>query len=503
MAIRKTTHVLKNAQTNNKSLPTNGIQMGEPLVNLFNGVLFFSGVTSGDYVPFVDPLNSTSGGTYFEVGSNLYNLKIRNQITHYNGVNNLSGKFLSGTTNGFVLANISDIGGISDFIYQPSANTLTIYLSNGSSETVYINSFSGITLTGPSYYQQNISSPTNSYEIANVGFVTAYTANFDANNTYVTGGTNNSATNFTNTASIGLKYNRDIIDNTYSLPYTNTYLTGTTLDNNKVYFYRNDGTSFFVDLNSLSPTGVTSLDTYVTGFTYDSSSNKLTISQNQGKQDLPVFIDVLSGLTISNLTASQVVYVGSDGKLKTESDFLYNDSTNTLTVGTTTSGKLIVNNSLSDGPSTFGQGGLTVGSNGTHSSPGIGDLIVHGNFIVFGTGSTVATNELYVEDPQITLNYNPTGDTSVTSISSGIRIQAGNGYSTGDTYFTIAQMNTFVGNSGDVGNISEYAGPDGYTNRAWVTQLNDIVVRNTNFNNGAPDGARVLVAGDILDGGTY
>jgi hypothetical protein len=170
-----------------------------------------------------------------------------------------------------------------------------------------------------------------------------------------------------------------------------------------------------------------------------------------------------------------------------------------LTVGTT-AGKLVVNNNLSNGPSTFGQGGLTVGSGGSHNSPGVGDLIVHGNFTVFGTGTTVATNELYVEDPQISLNYNPSANTYVTSIASGIRIQDGSGISasTQDVYFTIAQMNTFTG-----GLITEYTGPNGYGNRAWLTQLNDIVIRNTNLNNGAPDGVRLIAEHDFLDGGTY
>jgi hypothetical protein len=170
-----------------------------------------------------------------------------------------------------------------------------------------------------------------------------------------------------------------------------------------------------------------------------------------------------------------------------------------LTVGTT-AGKLVVNNNLSNGPSTFGQGGLTVGSGGSHNSPGVGDLIVHGNFTVFGTGTTVATNELYVEDPQISLNYNPSANTYVTSIASGIRIQDGSGISasTQDVYFTIAQMNTFTG-----GLTTEYNGSTGYGNRAWLTQLNDIVIRNTNLNNGAPDGVRLIAENDFLDGGTY
>jgi hypothetical protein len=61
--------------------------------------MFFSGSTS-----------STAGWTqagpnpsFFLRWSNLYDLKIRNRITAYNGLTNLTGKFLSGTTNGFVL----------------------------------------------------------------------------------------------------------------------------------------------------------------------------------------------------------------------------------------------------------------------------------------------------------------------------------------------------------------------------------------------------------------
>lgn len=627
MAFRKTTHILKNTQTTNKALPTGGILIGEPLVNLFNGILFFSGSTGGNFVP------SDNNNTYFEVGSNLYNLKIRNQITSYSGVTDLTGKYLKGTSTGFVLDDIANIGSITGFTFDSSTDVLTIFQSNGTNLPVVLSAFTNInlygsnnvngslnvtgntslqgvsatninatnvyasntitastinvtninvsgteivnnlTITGTGLYNTTATG-TNPLEIVNFSSLTGYVETNDtyvtggtvttpANNgsktvtvglnykrpdgntytlttentfvtggtysngtisfsyndstktpftvtgvdgtdTYVTGGTNTAATDFTNSASIGLKYNRDVVDGTYSLPYTNTYLTGTTLSNNIVYFYRNDGTSFFVDLNTLSPTGVTTLDTYVTGFTYDTTSNKLTISQNQGKSDLPLYINTFSGLTISNLTAGQVVYVGSDGKLKTEGDFLYNDSTNTLTIGTT-SGKLVVNNGVSDGPSTFGQGGLTVGSNGTYSSPGIGDLIVHGNFIVFGTGSTVATNELYIEDPQITLNYNPSGSSSVTSVSSGIKIQDGSGTAGTDTYFTVARLDTLTGlTATQIPIVTEYAsGGVGNSNRGWLTQLNDIVIRNTNLNNGAPNGVRVLAEFDVLDGGQY
>jgi hypothetical protein len=198
-----------------------------------------------------------------------------------------------------------------------------------------------------------------------------------------------------------------------------------------------------------------------------------------------------TGLTITGLGSGRVVYTDGSGGLTTEAGFEYNDTTNTITVG-----NLNVQNP-SGTTSTIGQGGLVIGSGGSFSSPGIGDLIVHGDFTVFGTATTVSTNELYVEDPQITLNYNPTGDTSSTSIASGIRIQDGDG-SGNDVFLTVAQMNTFTG-----GDVTEYSGANGYTNRSFLTQLNDIVIRNTNLNNGAPDGVRVLAEFDVLDGGTY
>ena len=99
MATRSTRHILKNSVIPSQSLPSSDVYMGEPLVNLGDGILYFSGGTSG--APTWVPSNNNAG--YFEVGSNLYNLKIRNQITSYAGLSNVAGKFLSGTTSGFVL----------------------------------------------------------------------------------------------------------------------------------------------------------------------------------------------------------------------------------------------------------------------------------------------------------------------------------------------------------------------------------------------------------------
>jgi hypothetical protein len=262
-----------------------------------------------------------------------------------------------------------------------------------------------------------------------------------------------------------------------------------TLNNSNTQILSRNTATGQVEYTPLS--AFTTIDTYVTGFTYNPASNTFTIKQNQGQPDLTAQINSVTGLTISTLGANRVVYTTGSGALTTEAGFEYSASANTLTVG-----NINVQNP-SGTTANIGQGGLVIGSNGSLVTPGIGDLTVHGDFTVFGTTTTVATSELYVEDPQITLNYS-TGSTTVTSVSSGLRIQDGNGVVSGDVYFTIGQMQNLV--SGDT---SEYTGLTGYNNRGWVTQLNDIVIRNTNLNEGAPDGVRVLAEGDILDGGNY
>ena len=284
-------------------------------------------------------------------------------------------------------------------------------------------------------------------------------------------------------------------NDTVYVPYLNLNYVPTLNNSNTQILSRNASTGQ-VEYTALS--AFTSLDTFVTGFTYNPSSNTFTISQNQGQPNLTASIGSVSGLTVSNLTAGRVVYVGTGGLLTDEAGFEYNDGTNLLTVG-----NINVQNA-SGTTANIGQGGLVIGSGGSLATPGIGDLTIHGNLTVFGTETIVATNELYIEDPQITLNYNPTGDTSSTSVASGIKIQDGNGTSTGDTYFTIGQMQNLTGIVvGENPDVSEYTGLNGYNNRGWVTQLNDIVIRNNNINEGSPNGVRVLAEFDILDGGSY
>ena len=283
-------------------------------------------------------------------------------------------------------------------------------------------------------------------------------------------------------------------NDTVYVPYLNLNYVPTLNNTNTQILSRNTATGQ-IEYTNLS--AFTSLDTYVTGFTYNPASNTFTIKQNQGQPDLTAQINSVTGLTISTLGANRVVYTTGSGTLTTESGFEYSASANTLTVG-----NINVQNA-SGTTANIGQGGLVIGSGGSLASPGIGDLTVHGDFTVFGTTTTVATSELYVEDPQITLNYS-TGSTTVTSVSSGLRIQDGNGVVSGDVYFTIGQMQNLTGlTPTEIPSVAEYTGLTGYANRGWVSQLNDIVIRNTNLNEGSPNGVRVLAEFDILDGGTF
>ena len=238
-------------------------------------------------------------------------------------------------------------------------------------------------------------------------------------------------------------------------------------------------------------TGFTTTDTFVTGFTYTPAQNKLTISQNQGQPDLNVFITSFSGLSLTNLTPGRVVIVGSGGSLTDDVGFTYDSTSNTLSTP-------------SDGSLFVGTGGVTIGSGGSPTVAGTGDLIVNGNLTVFGQAISAFTSQLYVEDPNVIFNYSPSGSTVATSICAGLTIQDGSGISGSSVGFYIQPMNAFTGlTATQVPNITEYTSADGYANRAWITQLHDIVIRSTTVCPANPNGVRVLAEFDILDGGTF
>jgi hypothetical protein len=554
MAIRNTRHILKNSDIVNRPLPSSLLK-GEPIINTADGIMFFSGVTT-----------STSGWTqsgpttptFFEVGSNLYDLKIRNQITAYSGITNLSGKFLSGSTNGFVLADISSIVAVDTYVtgftYNDN-NVLTIKQNNGQSDlTALINLMSGLTVngtlsattanfgtgnvttlnatggtittlnsttinggsvnvnnltvTGTATYNQTATAPN---DIVNYQTLTAFSQTTDV---YVTGNTLISANNNTATQSAQLEYHGTPVGGPYFITTENTFTTGGTYNNSTkaITFYKNIGSggTYTVDLSTIdtndtyvtggtittapsnnSINGVIGLlynqdvapgtyslpftDVFTTGFTYDSANNTFSLKDNSGATKTAQ-ISSVSGLTLNNLTAGRVVYVGTGGLLTDEAGFTYDAGTNTFSVP-------------ADGAVNVGTGGLNV----------TGDAVIEGSLKVFGPAISAFTTELYVEDKNITLNYNPTGNTTATSVGAGWSIQDGSGIAN-----TATTLN--IGISYANGNLTpntEYTSSTGNANRNLYTQLGDIIIRNTNYSDSAPDGVRVLAEGDVLDGGTY
>jgi len=400
MLKRQVRHVLKNTSIINRPLP-NSLLAGEPIVNTAEGIMYFSGVTSSTTSGWTQ---SDSGSTFWEVGSNLYDLKIRHRIIKYDNQTGtgLVGKFLSGTTSGFVLADISDIKGVDS------------YVTGGT-----------VSYSGPD-------------------------------------------------GTLTLRYNNDKPNVTIN-GFSNEFTTGATLIGTTVYFDTNRNLSgFTLDLSAFDPSG----DTYVTAFTYN--DNKLTISQNN-EPDLSVYINSVTGLTvngdlsITDLGVNRVVYTKGSGILTTESTFEYDDTLN----------KLSVNN-------------IDVAN----------DLVVYGDLTIFGQSVSAFTSQLYVEDKNITLNWNPTGNTSSSSIQAGWTIQDGDGLDS-DVNLEIVRMKNLTGlTSTEIPDVTEYAGQStGYSNRGWITQLNDIVIRSTSITDsgvvGSINGVRVLAEFDILDGGSY
>jgi len=390
MAIRQTTHVLKSSDIINRPLPSTLLK-GEPIINTAEGIMYFSGVTTSTS-------GWTSAGTgttasFFEVGSNLYDLKLRNKITQYQGVSNLEGKILSGTTSGFVLVDSVEINGISAFTYSPLINTFTIFDSNGTQYSAAFQSVSGLTVNG----------------------------NFN--------------------------------------------VTGTTILNT-------------VTANTISATTITVDDVNINddvNISGDLTVNNLTVTGNTSLQGTSATTFSATSVNIGGLGSNRVVYTTGSGLLTTESNFTYTEGTDTL---------------------------------GVNNVDAAGDVVIQGSLTVFGPSVSAFTSNLYVEDNNITLNYNPTGSTTTTSVNAGFTIQDGNGNTSGDVNLDIVRMQNLTGLTiTQIPSVSEYSTGLGYTNRGWITQLNDIVIRSTditdNNTSGSINGVRVLAEFDVLDGGSY
>ena len=440
---------------------------GNQALNVDSGSLTFNPSTNTLTVGNVNGLASLA--TSATTALNATNANIANNAP-------VSGSYNSGTLTLTNLTggtfNVTGLTSTDTFVtgFTYSNNVATIKRNQGQADlSILINAMTGLTVSG-----------TLGATTANVGTLNATGGTITTlGSTTATIGTNN-----VTTANVGTLN---------ATAGTITTLGSTTLNLGKIASYSGltnvsgqflSGTTNGFVLAPIS--SIIGVDTYVTGFTYSPTTNTITLSQNVGQPNLSIGINTVSGLTVSDLTANRIVYTTTGGKLITGTATF--DGTN-MTLPT-------------NGSLTVGTGGLVVGSGGGPGAAGTGDLTVHGNLTVFGTALSAFTTQLYVEDNNITLNFNPTGNTTATSIGAGWTLQDGNGVNGGNVNLDIRAMNTFTGlTSTQIPSITEYAGTTGYANRAWVTQLNDFVIRSTDVTK--PNGVRVLAEFDILDGGQY
>ena len=510
MAERQVRITLRDKQTTGGNVPGTAL-FGEPFVNLYDGILKFSGVTGGSF-------ETSSQIGVFEVGSNLYNQRITNRlnvndnfiisgdtglISTYAGAtgSGLVGKFLSGTSQGLVLADIQDIADKADSYTTGatwSPNTLTLNLNNNRpSVNVVIETFNSLTAT--TIYSgstdvdtlfvksvlegSNVSTAGSSqYPIVNVVDSPSFN-DITYSGTSIGGNsvaTNVSATTGFFSAGTSLEtiiYNiANSTENITSIQPGSNILTAGTAASPIVSLVSSPS------INNLSFSGVATggnlFANQISGSTlYSGSTNLYDIfvdSVNAGTNitiggtasnpvvnvaSSPTFTGLVSatGFTDSSLTTGRVVYVGAGGRLVDEAGFEYDEATDTLSAG----------------HAIFGIAGQT----GT-------TLTVHGDFLVMGDAISGFTSQLYIEDNFIELNYNPTADTSSTSLGAGWSIQDGSGVAGTDVFFDIRGTGTTV------------------SNRGFATNLNDIYLRESGTVS-SPNGVRVLTEQDILDGGFY
>lgn len=150
-------YIFRNKKTFGSILPDDA-KLGEPFVNVFEGRLLFKGVSGGSYNSIVEQ----SG--VFEVGSNVSNLNVYSginvnnlfsvtgntgQIILYQGISDFTNLFLSGTSTGFVLAQIPSFGGGNTFI-KNGLNTYTGGTVSNPSVNISAASLSNLTVSGNS-----------------------------------------------------------------------------------------------------------------------------------------------------------------------------------------------------------------------------------------------------------------------------------------------------------------------------------------------------------------
>lgn len=294
MALRDTRLLVRKRGTSGGAVPANAL-FGEPFINTFDGILKFTGTTGGGF-------ETSAESGVFEVGSTLYNSRITNRlnvndnfivsgtglISTYGGASGagLGGKFLSGTTDGFVLSNIADIVGVTTYV-QPGANTFTGGTDTRPTVNVTGLSIDNISVSGSATFENILAT-----EISATTFYSAGT---------------NLETIITNLS--------DVSDTTRVQPGSNITTGGT---NNEPIVSLVE--SPFVNDITISGTGLANAfsATTLSGDTLFSGTTDLSA----------IFLPAPSG----GLTPGQVAYAGPDGIIKGEGGFEYDETSDTVSL---------------------------------------------------------------------------------------------------------------------------------------------------------------------------
>jgi len=379
--IRPVTITLRDRQTTGGSIPSDAV-FGEPFVNLFNGVLRFSGVTGGDY-------ETTPQAGVFEVGSTLYNQYISNRlninnnfiisgdtgfISTYGGITGagLNGKFLSGTSAGFVLGNISDIQGTTTRV-QPGTNTTT----GGTPDLPTVNvvdspSFNNITYSGTSTGGNSIAT--------NVSASTFYSAGTDLYNIFLTSG-DLSGTSVSAGANIAVQQtgNNYEVSTVDSPSFNNITYSGTSTGGNSIAT-NVSATTFY--------SAGTDVETIINNIVSASGPHTLvqpgTNITTGGTSALPT-VNLVDSPSVNNITYSGTSTGGNSIATNVSATTFYSASTNLET---------IINNIVSaSGPHTLVQPGTNTTTGGTSALPTVNlvDSPSVNGLTVSGTGNFTGT----------------------------------------------------------------------------------------------------------------
>lgn len=398
----------------------------------------FSGITSG-CIPI-----SFSGGSFLSLsGGTVSGNTLFTQ--------NLSaGTFYSGSTNLydiFATTSSSDITRV-----QPGSNIQT-----GGTDNYPIVS----TVASPSFFNLYASGSTQlknttvtSLSGGTVSGGTFYSGSTNLNNIFQQLGLNSVVSNGLNTYTAGTFYNQTV--NVSALTINTLIVSGSSQLGTTTASSFSGGTVSGGTFIS----GTTNLSNIFASIGDITRVQPGTNIQTGGTGPAPIISTVASPIftntTISGLTEGGAVYTGINGLLKTNSGFTYNDVTNKL----------------------FAQN-IQIGS-AAYS----GSVTIWGDMIVIGQSVSAFTSQLYVEDNNIILNFNPTASTTSSSLGAGFTIQDGSG---------IPNVDVFLEIMGTASTIDA---------RSFSTNLNDIRVRESGTTS-SPNGARLLAEWDILDAGFY